>query len=302
MDKKKNEIIKKNNRKKTKFVVLLTIMIIAITIFALKKTFLNKKEENKIVQANIIEEPKKEDLDEIIKGWNVTREGSKYAIDRNDVEDMVSNKYSKDNDKIVFLTFDDGPNIETTENILNILKDKEVKATFFVLGNNIEKSDKVKELLKRELKEGHAIGNHSYSHDYKKLYPKGIVDVDAFMNEIKKTNDLIRQAVGENFDTKVVRMPAGHMSRNKDSNIKNLDNILKQDGYASIDWNCLNGDGENKKYSNIEMVNYIKNTSKNKNKVVILMHDAPGKLKTGEILPEVIDYFKQQGYQFKTIM
>lgn len=302
MNKKNHQIIKKNYRRKKKFVVILTIMIFSITIFGIKKVFLNKKEENKIVQANAIENPKKEDPNEIIKGSNVTREGSKYAVDRSDVEDMLSNKYSKDKDKMVFLTFDDGPNIETTENILNTLKDKEVKATFFVLGNSIEKSDKVKELLKRQLKDGHAIGNHSYSHDYKKLYPKGIVDVDAFMNEIKKTNDLIREAVGENFDTKVVRMPAGRMSRNRDSNIKNLDNVFKEQGYASIDWNSVNGDGENKKYSNVEMVNYIKNTSKNKNKVVILMHDAHGKIKTREILPEVIDYFKEQGYQFKTIM
>lgn len=299
---------RKKTEKKVQALIIIAVMIVSLVGFGFKRVFLSKDEENKVVQAktmvnNTIEEKEAKSPDDILKGGNVTVEGDKYTIDRKDVEQIINGKYPKDGKKMVFLTFDDGPTIENTGDILDILKSKDVKATFFVLGVNLEKSSKAKELLKREITEGHAIGNHTVTHNTKKLYLDNKVNVIEFMGEIHKNNEIMRSILGNDFDSKVVRMPGGYMSRkiHKDPNLKELDNAFQQEGFNSIDWNAENGDAKGKEYSKEEMINWVKSTSKKREKVILLMHDAYGKTKTKEVLPEVIDYFKTEGYEFKTI-
>ncbi|WP_300348019.1 polysaccharide deacetylase family protein [Clostridium sp.] len=251
--------------------------------------------------------PKKEvlevkpDKDDIVPGMNVTYEGEKYAIDAKDVQEMADGTYKGDG-KYVFLTFDDGPS-NGTEEILKILKDKQVKATFFVLGSSIEKDPKRQEFLKDEIKNGNAIANHSYSHNFKTLYPHNKLNIDVFMDEFNRTNDIMKNVLGEEFNCRVLRMPGGYGSRKyyKDPSLQEFDKILEENGIVNVDWNALNGDAEGRKYSTEEMMNYIKKTSNGKNHVVVLMHDTAGKENTIKILPEVIDYFKSEGYEFKTI-
>ncbi|MGG5462228.1 polysaccharide deacetylase family protein [Clostridium sp. B9] len=251
------------------------------------------------------EKPKVEEVkpkpDDVMPGMNVTYEGDKYGVDAKDVEEMVNGTYEGDG-KYVFLTFDDGPS-NGTEKILNILKEKDVKATFFVLGSSIEDNSKRQEFLKEEIKSGNAIANHSYSHDFKKLYPHNNLNIDVFMDEFNKTNNIMKSIIGEEFDCRVLRMPGGYGTRKyyKDPSLQAFDKTLEENGIVNVDWNALNGDAEGKPYSPEEMMNYVKKTSKGKDHVVILMHDAAGKEKTIEILPQVIDYFKSEGYEFKTI-
>lgn len=239
--------------------------------------------------------------DDVIPGMNITYEADKYAVDAKDVQAMANDTY-KGEGKYVFLTFDDGPS-NSTEKILNTLKDKEVHGTFFVLGSSIEKDSKRQEYLKEELKSGNAIANHSYSHDFKKLYPGNKLNIDYFMDEFNKTNDIMQSILGGEFDCRVLRMPGGYGTRKyyKDPSLKEFDNTLQENGIINVDWNALDGDAEGKPYSTEEMLNYVKKTSKGKNHVVILMHDAAGKEKTVEILPQIIDYYKNEGYEFKVI-
>nr|WP_244310763.1 polysaccharide deacetylase family protein [Paenibacillus ottowii] len=68
--------------------------------------------------------------------------------------------------KVVYLSFDDGPSITVTPKILDILKEENVKATFFLVGKAVEENEVTKKITKRLIREGHAIGNHTYSHDY----------------------------------------------------------------------------------------------------------------------------------------
>lgn len=311
---------KKEGDKRVQVLIIISVIIISLIGFGVKKVFFSKYEEIKSVQAKtneesknvqaktmenstIDEQEKNQSSDDILKGNNVTIEGNKYTIDRKDVEQMISDKYPKDGKKLVFLTFDDGPSIENTGDILDILKSKEVKATFFVLGVNLEKNDKTKQLLQREIKEGHAIGNHTVTHNTKKLYSNNKVNIIEFMGEVHKNNEIMRSILGDNFDCKIVRMPGGYMSRKfyKDPNLKELDNAFEQEGFSSIDWNAENGDAKGKEYTKEEMLNWVKSTSKNNDKVILLMHDGYGKKRTKEVLPEIIDYFKEKGYEFKTI-
>ncbi|WP_415340006.1 polysaccharide deacetylase family protein [Clostridium perfringens] len=297
---------RRNSNKNNLFKIFLGVLAIIILLWGgikvvtmigsnlANKASINKEQEE---QEKVI----KPNPDDVMPGMNITYEADKYAVDAKDVQAMANDTY-KGEGKYVFLTFDDGPS-NSTEKILNILKDKDVHGTFFVLGSSIEKDSKKQEYLKEELKSGNAIANHSYSHDFKKLYPGNKLKIDSFMDEFNKTNDIMQSILGGEFDCKVLRMPGGYGTRKyyKDPSLKEFDDTLQENGIINVDWNALDGDAEGKPYSTEEMLNYVKKTSKGKNHVVILMHDAAGKEKTVEILPQIIDYYKNEGYDFKVI-
>ena len=298
---------KKRNSNKNNFLkIFLGVLAIIILLWGGIKvvTMIGSNSINKVSsnegQANQ-DKVLKPNPDDVMPGMNITYEADKYAVDAKEVQAMANDTY-KGEGKYVFLTFDDGPS-NSTEKILNTLKEKDVHATFFVLGSSIEKDSKRQEYLKEELKSGNAIANHSYSHDFKKLYPGNKLNIDYFMDEFNKTNDIMQSILGGEFDCRVLRMPGGYGTRKyyKDPSLKEFDNTLQENGIINVDWNALDGDAEGKPYSTEEMLNYVKKTSKGKNHVVILMHDAAGKEKTVEILPQIIDYYKNEGYEFKVI-
>ncbi|WP_270565285.1 polysaccharide deacetylase family protein [Clostridium beijerinckii] len=202
-----------------------------------------------------------------------------------------------DGKKVVYLSFDDGPSETNTPSILKTLKEENVKATFFVLGKAIDQSEANKNLLKQELEEGHAIGNHSYSHNYKYLYPNGSVNTNNFMSEINKTNESLKKVLGEDFSTRAIRFPGGHMSW---KNTGEVDKIMKEKDYHYVDWNALSKDAEGPHKNADQLTEEVKKTVENKTKVVLLMHDTYGKEETAKALPGIIEYLKGQGYEFRT--
>ena len=203
-----------------------------------------------------------------------------------------------DGKKVVYLTFDDGPSETVTPKILDILKAENVKATFFVLGNSIDSSEESKNILKREVSEGHSIGNHTYSHNYSYLYPNRIINVENFMDDIEKANKSIKAVLGEDFVVRAIRFPGGYMSwKDKDG----INDILKEKGYYHIDWNSLSKDAEGGYKSSEQLLEEVKSSVSEREKAVILMHDNYGKEETAKALPEIIDYLKEQGYEFRTI-
>ena len=203
-----------------------------------------------------------------------------------------------DGKKVVYLTFDDGPSETVTPKILDILKAENVKATFFVLGNSIDSSEESKNILKREVSEGHSIGNHTYSHNYSYLYPNRIINVENFMDDIEKANKSIKAVLGEDFVVRAIRFPGGYMSwKDKDG----INDILKEKGYYHIDWNSLSKDAEGGYKSSEQLLEEVKSSVSGREKAVILMHDNYGKEETAKALPEIIDYLKEQGYEFRTI-
>ena len=203
-----------------------------------------------------------------------------------------------DGKKVVYLTFDDGPSETVTPKILDILKTENVKATFFVLGNSIDSSEESKNILKREVSEGHSIGNHTYSHNYSYLYPNRIINVENFMDDIEKANKSIKAVLGEDFVVRAIRFPGGYMSwKDKDG----INDILKEKGYYHIDWNSLSKDAEGGYKSSEQLLEEVKSSVSGREKAVILIHDNYGKEETAKALPEIIDYLKEQGYEFRTI-
>lgn len=204
----------------------------------------------------------------------------------------LSNIYHSDT-KRAFLTFDDGPS-QNTETILQILEQYQVKASFFVLGTQVEKKP---ELVKKIYEQGNFIGNHGYSHNYSAIYssPQAVLD------EYNHTNSLIQQALGDsNFNSHLFRFPGG-LAGGKYADIKNqARDLLEQNEIFQVNWNALTGDSEKAKPTPEELMTNLQKTTEGKKSVVILMHDSAAKKVTADILPQVIEYLKSQGYEMKT--
>lgn len=192
--------------------------------------------------------------------------------------------------KTAYLTFDDGPSALITPKILEILKQNDIKATFFVIGKMAEQNPG---LIRRIQEEGHLICNHTYSHDYKLLYSSP----DNFMADVTKCEEVLKAILGEDFETGILRFPAGSFGKKR----LPFRELVKEHGYTSIDWNALNGDAEGLHIPAAALIDRIKETTENKNSAVVLMHDSNTKDTTAEALPEIIGYLKDQGYAFKTL-
>lgn len=242
----------------------------------------------------------KEEPVEKVSYVGVNEEGKKYTYDAKIVEEKLNSyDYSNNGEKVVFLTFDDGTSKTVTPEILKVLENEGVKATFFITGANLENGgEEARELLKKEFESGHAIANHSYSHDVKKLYPGRSLDMEAFKADFEKNDKLLKDILGENFSTRVIRCPGGYMSW---KNMEPLDNYLSENNMASIDWNALNEDAQGRKKSADELVQCAIKSSEGKEMVVLLMHDTYKKEETAKALPQIIKYFKDNGYVFKTM-
>ena len=207
-----------------------------------------------------------------------------------------------DGKKVVYLTFDDGPSTTNTPQVLDILDKYNVKATFFVLGSSIDKNEEAKEILKEQVKRGHAIANHTYSHDYSYLYPNRVMNVDNIISDLEKSENSMKAVLGKDFSTRVIRLPGGYWSWEGRTPMKEA---MEQDGYYNVDWNALDKDAEGKPKNADELLQCTKETVEalgpNADSVVLLMHDTYGKEETVKALPRIIEYLQSEGYEFRTI-
>jgi Predicted xylanase/chitin deacetylase len=212
---------------------------------------------------------------------------------RRDFINSITNKNQKPNEpphenKTLFFTFDDGPSKEVTPQILDILNSNKIKATFFVIGKSAASNP---ELVQREINEGFIVENHTYSHDpgYEYAAPQNLLD------DFKKNEDLLKTIL-PGYNNKIVRFPGGSRQRKRE-----FVDLIKHNGYEIVDWNCLSSDAENEKYTPDDLFENVKKTSKNKKNLIVLMHDSSARQNTVQVLPRVIDYFRTQGYTFKTL-
>ena len=203
----------------------------------------------------------------------------------------ISNIYQS-TEKIAYLTFDDGPSSNITPQILEILDRYNIKATFFLLGQNI---DRYPELVNEEYDKGHYIANHGYSHVYDKIYS----NEQAVLEEYNRTEESIKKALNiQDYSSHLFRYPGGS-GGTKYKNVKNqAKSVLAENNIAYLDWNALTNDSVGTPTEESIISNLI-STVGEKNSVVVLMHDASTKQLTVNTLPQVIDYLIEQGYSFK---
>lgn len=279
---------RKLNIKKIIITIIIIILIIAMSITGViahknaKKEKLNNKE--KIIESKIIEKE---------KSYAHMIEFEEPKKQTQDIREQISSIYHSET-KRVFLTFDDGPSKTVTPLILDLLKQENIKATFFLLGSRVELCP---DIVKREYNEGHYIANHGYSHNYTSIYqtPQSVVD------EFNATESAIKNALdNQEYSSHLFRFPGG-MPGGKHAQLKKeAAGILEQNGVAHLDWNALTSDAAGAKTSE-EMLQNAISTIGEKNSVVILMHDAGDKILTYEMLPNLISYLREKGYEFKNI-
>ena len=182
---------------------------------------------------------------------------------------------SMDDSKKIALTFDDGPHPYYTEQLLDGLKERDVKATFFVLGKHVEEYP---ELVRRMSEEGHLIGNHTYSH-----IQLNQGNSEAFKEELVKTSELIENLTGQ--EVQYVRPPYGTWDKKFEKELNMFPVLWNID---PLDWSSSN-------VSNI--VQKLK--AKAKENAIILMHDEYKTTVTASL--QIIDELKEQGYEFVTV-
>jgi len=269
-------------KKKRLVYVLALLLVLALSIcmgvYAKRAVIEDKEPQNQIIVEEV--EDEKKDYINDIKKLNFY--------------DIVEDIYNGEEGKRVFLTFDDGPSESVTPHVLDILKQHNVKATFFVLGNRVSSN---KNLIKRIYNEGHYIANHGYTHQYSKIYSSS----SEVLKEYNKTEEAIRKALDmPTYSSSLFRFPGGSIGGEYHSLKQETKKVLKKKNIAYLDWNALTNDA-NGSNTRKKIMDSLKKTVKNKNNVVVLMHDAPDKTLTYKTLDEVINYLKDEGYAFKNI-
>lgn len=258
-----------------------------------------KNNETKEIIA-ITDKDKKEENQNVYEGQHIQiSEHDEEKIEKKllpefneNAQALIKDIYFSD-EKQVYLTFDDGPSKNVTPQILDILKENDVQATFFVLGSRV---DLYPDIVKREYNEGHYIANHGYSHKYSQIYE----NKDTVFQEYIDCENSIKNALeNQEYNSYLFRFPGGSSGGYYEKVKSEARALLNSYGLAFTNWNCLTGDAENKKTKEACMEEMIK-TKEDQNSIILLMHDANDKNQTVEALPEIIQYFKNEGYTFKT--
>ena len=196
------------------------------------------------------------------------------------------------NEKVVYLTFDDGPS-DNTKKIMDILSNYDAKATFFVTGRN----QACNYLIKDAYNAGHTIALHTYSHDYQTVYSS----VEAYFDDLNKVGQMVKNEIG--FVPHYIRFPGGSsntISRRYCQGIMStLTKEVIEKGYQYYDWN---GDSTDASGNHVPVSKLIANGTRcHDNNVMILCHDTQAKDTTVQALPAIIEHYKNLGYVFKGI-
>ena len=279
-------------------------------IIKLKGSSVNLKINNKYVeQGYTVTDNCDDDLTskvEITNNININKEGTYEVIYK--VKDKSGNESKKvrkvtvytpkkcfssvSNGKpgVIYLTFDDGPSTKNTARLLDILKEENVKATFFL----IDKTN-TDYLIKRMYDEGHTIGLHTASHNYKYIYSS----TTNFIKDIEKIQEKVARITGEK--SSIIRFPGGSSNTVSSFNpgiMCTLSNMVIEKGYHYFDWNVSSGDAGSKRSKKNTYRNVTNNLSKNRANVV-LMHDIYDS--TVDAVKDIIKYGKDNGYTFEKI-
>ncbi len=207
----------------------------------------------------------------------------------------VPNAFEKEEGKVVYYTFDDGPSKNTVA-ILDTLKEKGVKATFFVTGQESPGVDS-DAILKRIVDEGHSIGMHTYSHEYGDIYKS----VENYLADFHKIREKILNATG--VEPRIFRFPGGSVKNSfaKPSVQKAIRIEMRRRGYIYYDWNLVSGDDKSYMTDVDTLIHNIVGGAQGKDKVIILCHDDTMRVSTAQAVGPVIDQLTTQGYRFEKL-
>lgn len=212
--------------------------------------------------------------------------------DANKVEHEIGESASQQGDEPgedsprAYLTFDDGPS-ENTARILDILKEKGVKATFFVVGQEGEEAEA---LYRRIVEEGHTLAMHSYSHKYNEIY----ASVDAFAEDMNHLQTYLAEVTG--VTPTIMRFPGGSSNHVSSLPMEEFIRYTKEKGLTYFDWNVMSGDATGQAYMPEELIENVMKDAVRYRTSVVLMHDAATKAPTADALAPMIDRLREAGF------
>ena len=195
-------------------------------------------------------------------------------------------------DGVMYLTFDDGPSARTGE-ILDVLKEKDVKATFFVICTQNENNQ---QMMKRIVEEGHTLAMHTGSHNYTKMY----ASVEAYLADMYQIFTQIKEVTG--ITPTLFRFPGGSINNYNSGMSHELIAEMLRRGFVPFDWNISSLDASTVKLLPAEtIVNTVVNNAKKQSYGIILMHDSAAKTTTAKAVGPMIDSLREMGYELKAL-
>ena len=191
-----------------------------------------------------------------------------------------------DERRVVYLTFDDGPKKDTPE-LLEELRELDVPATFFLMGLSVRAFP---DYARQIVQAGYAVGCHTMGHSISRIQE----DTGFVLRDLERFQKLMREEIDENFSTDLFRFPGGSTAYG--AHVKTL---VRDAGYAWFDWNTMTGDAHYSFSSDQAMLDYTLGQTAGKDVIILLMHE--GKPRTRRILPELVAYFRENGYEFRQL-
>lgn len=282
----KKEINRSQRVKRLKKMILWTIalailipvtgcILLSVRVFQLKKQV-----------AVLTEQLPTEEMQEEASGvYETTKVEESVRDTETKAEEPAKINPVKSSGKKVYLTFDDGPS-SNTDQILDILKDYDVKATFFVVGKTDERSVKA---YQRIVEEEHTLAMHSYSHRYDEIYESK----EAFARDLNSLQEYLYETTG--VWPRIYRFPGGSSNTVSKVDMQELIEYLTDIGITYFDWNVASGDAVSRTLPAETIVNNCLSGIEKQKESVILMHDASNKGTTIEALPQIIEAIQEQG-------
>lgn len=194
-------------------------------------------------------------------------------------------------EKVVYLTFDDGPS-ERTPELLEVLDYYGVKATFFVVGGE---SETCQQWMRDIVAAGHTIGVHSYTHSYTTIYQS----VEAYLEDFAQEYNLIQKATG--VPPQIFRFPGGSINAYNGSNYQEIISEMTRRGFVYFDWNRQTGDAVQSTVPAQTLTANALDQSACMHRVILLAHDSARFTNVVEALPGIIEGYRAEGFSFAAL-
>lgn len=287
---------RKQRVKRIKRMIVISCIIILIlptilSIFLMIKVSSLQRQINDIVQSSVTGEADLDETSDVVhaKGNVPASNAAVTASEGAVVSDGTDSSLPVETEKIkkVYLTFDDGPGVQT-EKILDILKEQGIKATFFVTGKEDAYS---KEMYQRIIEEGHTLGMHSYSHIYNNIYGSA----KAFSEDFEKIYDLLHDTTG--VYPRWYRFPGGSSTDTMKIPLGDLVALLEEKNVSYVDWNVISPEALNPNVSKNDMVQKIVTDVDKYDTAIIMLYDAADRPMSVKSLSTLIQELKEKKYE-----
>lgn len=283
--------------------LIIIMLMIGIAFLSIKLIRTDKENSDRIQEVNAFEAEKEnfgrasEDYESRISDLNnriseLESVNEQYSLKNSELESIISQNGVKgklsEEEKVVFLTFDDGPS-DLTPEFLKVLNSYGVNATFFVTYQ-----PQYEETYRQIIENGNVVQIHTATHDYNSIY----ASVDAYLADFNRAYDYVCSVIGKK--PVCYRFPGGSTNSYGKSIVRDIARTMDDRGFQFVDWNVSVGDG-NANATKDSMIQKIMTESEGKNHIVMLAHDSGTKSETLAALPQIIEYYKNNGYTFKVI-